>query len=148
KEDLFRAILRQHVERMSAAAYLRTSGKTDLAAGLKAYANRALAYSLEGDYLAINRLVYSASHQFPEIGMASSEGTLFGIEQIAEFIEQCAKEDGMPCRDSRVPAEMFTMLMRGWHGCVMLSNRTVSEKERKRWVEAMVDGLIAGRQGW
>jgi TetR/AcrR family transcriptional repressor of mexJK operon len=135
KEALFRAIMRQHVESMSAAAYLRRSAKTDLSRGLKAYANRALAYSLEGDYLELNRLIYSASHQFPEIGEASREA-------------QCAIEDRIACRDPRVPAEMFTMLLRGWHSSVLVAIRTVPIKERAAWVEEMVDCLVAGRQGW
>lgn len=148
KEELFRAIMRQQIERMSAATYLRANGGTDLRKGLVAYANRALAYSLEGDLLAINRLIYSASDQFPEIGHAAMESTNLGIAQVADFIRQCAEEDDIACRDPRVPAEAFTLLLRGWYGCVMLGNRTVTVEERESWVENMVACLIGGRASW
>lgn len=148
KGDLFRAIMHQQIERMSATTYLRADGGTDLRKGLTAYANRALAYSLEGDLLAINRLIYSVSGQFPEIDHAAMESTKLGIAQVAEFIRQCADADGVPCRDPRVPAEAFTLLLRGWYGCVMLSNRTVAVTERESWVESMVGCLIGGRAAW
>lgn len=147
-EQLFRAIMGQQIERMSAAAYLHSKGRPDLRAGLTRYANRALAFSLEGDFLEINRLIYSASHMLPEIGAAATESTRLGIELIAAFIIECAEADGMECRNPRIPAELFNVALRGWFGNAMLDNRTVSPGEREAWVEGMVNCFIAGRAGW
>lgn len=147
-EHLFRAIMGQQIERMSAAAYLHAEGRPDLKAGLTRYANRALAFSLEGDFLEINRLIYSASHVLPEIGAAATESTRLGTELITAFIIECAEADGVECRNPEVPAELFNVALRGWYGNAMLDKRTVSASEREAWVDNMVDCLIAGRQGW
>lgn len=147
-EQLFRAIMGQQIERMSAAAYLHAEGRPDLKAGLTRYANRALAFSLEGDFLEINRLIYSASHMLPEIGAAATESTRLGIELITAFIIECAEADGVPCHKPQIPAEVFNVALRGWYGNVMLNNRSVPAREREEWVDGMVHCLIAGRAGW
>jgi len=148
KEDLFRAIMTQQVARMAAASTLPADGAPDLAAGLIAYGNRALGYSLEGELLEINRLITSTAGQFPEVAAAAAEATGIGIAQIAAFIARCGEADGLPCRDPQVPAECFILLLRGWHGRVMLGGVVASAQERERWVEAMVRTLIAGRAAW
>lgn len=147
-EQLFHAIMGKQIERMSAAEYLHAEGPPDLRAGLSRYANRALAYSLEGDFLEINRLIYSASHVLPEIGAAATESTRLGIELVTAFIVECAEADGLACRNPRLPAELFNVALRGWFGNAMLENRKVSASEREAWVEGMVECLIAGRAGW
>lgn len=148
KEALFRAIVTEQIGRMSAAASLDAEGTPDLKAGLRAYANRALSYSLEGDYLHVNRLIYGAANQFPEVARAALESTRTGISHIARFIERCAEADGITCRRPDVPAEAFILLLRGWYGHAFLREQAVSAAERERWVNAMVDLLVAGRARW
>jgi AcrR family transcriptional regulator len=148
KGDLFRAIMNQHINRMGAVSYLKSNTPPDLKRGLMAFANRALTYSLEGEFLEVNRLIYSTPHQFPEIGAAAAETTRVGIEQITEFIRQCAQVDQIPCQDPEMAAQTFILLLRGWSGLIMLTNRTVSAAEREAWVEATVRNLIEGRKGW
>ncbi|WP_052223047.1 TetR/AcrR family transcriptional regulator [Novosphingobium malaysiense] len=148
KEALFRAIMTQQIARMSAAASLDTDDAPDLKAGLKAYANRALSYSLEGDYLDVNRLIYGASSQFPEVARAALESTRVGIEQITAFIARCADADGIPCRNPQTPAECFILLLRGWYSHAFLREESVTVAERENWTDAMVDLLVAGRTSW
>jgi len=148
KEALFQAIMTQQIAKMSAAASLDSDGPPDLRAGLKAYANRALSYSLEGDFLDVNRLIYGASHQFPEVARAARESTTVGIEQIAGFIERCAEADRIACRQPEKPAEFFILLLRGWYGHAFLRDTPVPRAEREAWVDAMVDTLVAGRTAW
>ncbi|MCT2399931.1 TetR/AcrR family transcriptional regulator [Novosphingobium mangrovi (ex Huang et al. 2023)] len=148
KEALFQAIMTQQIARMAAATSLGSQDAPDLGAGLKAYANRALSYSLEGDYLEVNRLVYGAANQFPEVARAAIESTRVGIEQITDFIRHCAQADGIACRRPEVPAECFILLLRGWYGFAILRDEQVTQAEREAWVDGMVGTLIAGRAHW
>ena len=64
KEELFQAIMKQQISRMSAITSLHFDGPPNLRKGLIAYANRALSYSLEGDFLEVNRLIYALATRF------------------------------------------------------------------------------------
>jgi len=149
KEELFRAIMHHQIDDLAAASLLRPdAGKPDIKEGLKSYANRALEFSLRGEMLEVNRLIYSESHRFPELGTAASETTALGIGHISDFIRQCAAADGLPCKDPGAVAEAFIFLLRGWYGNVMLTNRNVSRAAREKWVERAVDTLISARADW
>ncbi|MET1754478.1 TetR/AcrR family transcriptional regulator [Novosphingobium sp. RD2P27] len=147
KEELFRAIMTQQVERLSVIRTLTASPAFNLAEGLKAYANRTLAISLEGDLLAVNRLIYSEAHRFPELGLAAAERTQVGIAQIAWFIEQCNHPERTVLAEPRDNAEAFILLLRGWYVNAMLSSREVTADEREQWVGRMVPVFIAGCRG-
>ncbi|WP_236554923.1 TetR/AcrR family transcriptional regulator [Novosphingobium sp. 9U] len=144
KDELFRAIMRQQVERLSVIATLTGSAPLNLEAGLKAYANRTLAISLSGDLMAVNRLIYSEAHRFPELGLAAAERTQVGIAQVAWFIKQCSAASGLGSNDCHTAAEAFILLLRGWYVNAMLSSREISGEERESWVERVVPVFIAG----
>jgi AcrR family transcriptional regulator len=149
KEDLFRAIVQQQIERLSAVTALRSrKGPLGLTEGLKAYGNRTLEISLEGDLLEVNRLIYSESARFPELGTAAAERSQRGITDAAAFIAACAEGEGIPCRDPQAVATAFIFMLRGWYVDVLLSNRPISVRERQRWVETAVTMLMAGRADW
>jgi AcrR family transcriptional regulator len=149
KEQLFRAIIEQQIERLAATTTLQAdAGRLDLARGLKSYANRALAASLQGDLLEVNRLVYSESRRFPELGAATVEMSELGIRQISEFIRQCAAADNIPCRDPVGVAEVFILMLRGWYVNAMLTNRKVAAARREAWVERAARTLLAAREDW
>ncbi len=149
KEALFRAIMHRQIDGFSAVAALRSAkGRPDLTSGLKAYGNRTLEISLEGDLLQVNRLIYSESGRFPELGQAAADRSQLGIDDIAAFIAACAEADGMACRAPRAVAEAFIFMLRGWYVDVLLTNRPVPVRERQRWVETAVNALIAGRADW
>lgn len=148
KDALFQAIMAQQIERMSADTSLRFEGPPDLRKGLAAYADRALTYSLEGDYLEVNRLIYGSASRFPAVAAAAMNSTRVGIAQIGEFIARCAEADGIPCRNPRVPAKCFILMIRGWYGYAIVDERAVTKRERNRWIDEMVDTLMAGRANW
>ena len=148
KEELFQAIMTQQIRRMSAATSLQFTGPPDLRKGLVAYANRALSYSLTGDFLEVNRLVYGCASRFPEIAAAAMESTRLGVAQISDFIRRCAEADDIPCRRPEIPAECFVLLLRGWYGYAIVAKEPEMAATREQWVEDMVDTLIAGRGGW
>lgn len=149
KEELFAAIMRREIERLAPQTSLGLNeAPGSLERGLIAYAERALASSLEGDLLEVNRLVYSEASRFPELGQAASEATRIGVAQIALYIGLCAKAEGIPCRDPEAPAEVFIHMLRGWYANVMLTNRAVTARERRDWVTRAVHALIAGRANW
>jgi AcrR family transcriptional regulator len=149
KEDLFRAIVQQQIERLSAVTALRSrKGPPSLADGLKAYGNRTLEISLEGDLLEVNRLIYSESARFPELGTAAAERSQQGIADVASFIASCAEAEAIACRDPQSVATAFIFMLRGWYVDGLLSNRAISVRERQRWVDTAVTMLLAGRAEW
>lgn len=149
KEELFRAIMHRQIEGLSAVTALRSpKGPLDMAQGLKAYGNRTLAISLEGDLLQVNRLIYSESGRFPELGLAAAERSQVGVDDVAAFIRACAEGEGRPCRDPRAVAAAFIFMLRGWYVDVLLTNREISVRERQRWVDTAVHALMAGRADW
>lgn len=149
KEELFKAIMREQVNRLGGETTLKLHvGKGDIAAGLRAYANRMLDISLHGDLLEVNRLITSESHRFPELGLTAAERTAIGIGQVADFIRHSAQADGLPCRDPEAAAQAFIMMIRGWYVNVMLTNRPVPAPEREAWVERTVHALISARHEW
>jgi AcrR family transcriptional regulator len=149
KEELFRAIMQRQTEHLAAQTTLTSAaGLLRLVEGLNSYANTMLVTSLEGDLLAVNRLIYSESHRFPELGIAAAERTEMGISQIAWFITHCAEADGVACRDAHAVAEVFILMLRGWYVNVMLTNRVVEAAERETWVRQAVQLLVAARAAW
>ena len=149
KEELFRAIVSAQIERLSPSASLRSdAGPLALEQGLISYANHMLKLSLQGDLLGVDRLIYSESCQFPELGAAAAERTELGIRRISGFIRECAVSDGIPCRDPKAIAEAFIFMIRGWYVNVMLSNRKVSSAQRENWVKRAVHSLLAARSDW
>lgn len=150
KADLFRAIIIQQIDRLSPSASLQSEGGRALAleAGLRSYANQMLAVSLQGDVLGVNRLIYSESHRFPELGVAATERTALGIARISDFVRTCARNAGRTCSDPRGIAEAFIFMIRGWYVNVVLTNRDVPVAERERWVKRAVRALVCGQNDW
>ena len=149
KEHLFRAILKKQIQRYSPWASLDVdSVSPNLERGLKNYANRTLELSLKNDEVAVNHLIYTEINRFPELGEAAAERTAMGIERVAEFIRKCSQAEDMPCKDPQGIAEVFIHMLRGWYINVMLSNREVTEKQRKQWVNGAVKSLMLAREDW
>jgi AcrR family transcriptional regulator len=145
KVALLRAIVERQTEAHAAVTALRSpKGPHDLAAGLKAYANRTLEISLGGELLHLNRLIYGEAGRFPELGRAAAERTQRGIDDVAVFIRTCADAANLPCRDARGLAEAFIFMLRGWYVDVLLAGRGASARERQRWVDTAVGVLLAG----
>ncbi len=149
KAELFRAIIYAQIDHLSPEASLRAGeSPVNLEQGLMSYANHMLAISLQGDLLGVNRLIYSESYRFPELGAAAAERTALGIKRIAGFIRACATADGLPCKDPTGVAEAFILMIRGWYVNVILTNGTVSTAQRERWVKRAVHTLVSAREDW
>src|SRR5205085_9894883 len=130
KESLFRAIMREQIKRLGRTRVLKLLNTCDdLATGLEEYANHMLDLSLKGGLLKVNRLIYSESDRFPELGAAAAERSRLGISEVAAFIERCAVNDNIPCQDAESVAEAFICMTRGWYTDAMLRNRTVPPGE-------------------
>jgi TetR/AcrR family transcriptional regulator, mexJK operon transcriptional repressor len=149
KEQLFRAIMRQQIERLSAATSRSPHPvRLKLEKVLMAYANHMLEMSLSGDLLEVNRLIYGESHRFPELGSAAEERTELGVQQVAALIRDHARADRFPCSDPEGIAEAFIHMLRGWYVNVLLTNTKVPAAQREQWVARAVHALISGRRDW
>ena len=149
KDELFRAIIRQQIERVAETMPLGSSkAYYDLEEGLENYANRTLEISLESSFIEVNRLIYSEARRFPELGVAAAERNQVGIEQLSEFIRYRAEADGIPCKDPNTVAEVLLFLMRGWYLNAMLTNSVIPTPDREDWVRRSIRTLIASRSEW
>lgn len=149
KEQLFRAIMQHEIQRLDAATALQPGGRRPgIEEGLKAYADHMLRLNLQGDLLAVNRLIASEAHRFPEVAAAAAERAELGIRRISAFIRECAVADKLPCRDPEAVAEAFIFMLRGWHAHAMLLNRKLSNAHRQRWIARTVHALVASRGQW
>lgn len=149
KEQLFRAIMRQQIDRLSASTPRDPQPvRLNFEKGLVAYANRMLAVSLRGDLLEVNRLIFSEAHRFPELGAAADERTTLGIRQVADLIRKWATADRIACRDPEGIAEAFIHMLRGWYMNVVLTNAKVPDAQREQWVRRAVHALISARRDW
>jgi TetR/AcrR family transcriptional regulator, mexJK operon transcriptional repressor len=141
--------MRDEIQRLDAATVLSPGGRRPpLAHGLRAYASHMLELNLRGDLLAVNRLIASEAHRFPELAAAASERAELGIARISAYIADCAQDDGLPCRDPSAVAAAFIFMLRGWHAYAMLAGHKLAAKDRERWVERAVHTLIAARHEW
>lgn len=149
KEELFRAIIHAQIDLLAPSTSLQADDvRPDLEQGLMSYANHMLELNLQGDFLGVNRLIYSESYRFSELGAAAAERTKLGIKRISTFIRDCAVQDKIPCSDPDGIADVFIQMIRGWHVNVMLTNREVSATEREAWVTRAVHTLLTGRKDW
>ena len=149
KQELFSAIMTRQIEQVSPASLLQPlDGKLNLEHGLKTYANHSLKLSLESENMAVNRLMYSESYRFPELGEAAAERTRLGIRRIAAFIGECAAADAIPCGDPEAIAEVFILMNRGWYIDIMLTNRRTTTRDRENWVNRAVHSLLSSRDQW
>jgi TetR/AcrR family transcriptional repressor of mexJK operon len=149
KAELFQAIISQQSEGLSAGTVLHPGGaEVKLEEGLRAYAVRTLELSFEGELLQVNRLIYSESHRFPELGAAAAQRTEVGIRQIAAFIAECAVRDGVACRDPVGIATAFIFMLRGWYVNVMLTNEVIGKMAIRRFADEAVRAILSGREDW
>lgn len=149
KEELFRAIVLQQIDDSSPSQLLKSEvGALNLEEGLKSYAKQMVKLNLHGELLGVNRLIYSESQRFPELGAAAAERTALGVKRISQFIRDCAIADGIGCKDPDIVAEVFILTLRGWFVNVLLSNRKVTAAAREAWIERAVNLLLSDRTNW
>lgn len=149
KQALFLAIMNAQIQQSSPSTTLQAeAGVMGLEQGLSAYASHILKHSLFGELRGVDRLIYSESHQFPELAQAAQERTERGVKRLQVFIRDCAERDGVPCQNPRMVAENFIFMIRGWYADIVLSNREVTVAECDRWVNKAVQTIVHGRTGW
>jgi AcrR family transcriptional regulator len=148
KAALFRAIIDDEINNSSNGFPHESPVARSLESALRLYAERALAESVSGEILQLNRLIYSEAERFPELGQAAAERSRIGVQQVSQFIREYAIKDAIPCRDPEPPAELFTTLLRGFYSDAMRRGKPVSTSEIKSWLRRMLKIFLAGRAYW
>ena len=148
KADLFRAIIDEQI-RLTGVGFRHSGPKPKTLEGvLRAFAERALQDSLSEEIVQLNRLIYSEAGRFPELGEAAWARSQVGVRQVTEIIREYAAKEDAPCQDPEAAARMFTTLLRGFYGDVMLTGRPAGPAEVKAWVQTMLKVFLAGRSNW
>lgn len=148
KADLFRAIIDDQIQRAGGGVrHLGPKPKT-LEAMLRLYAERALDDSLSDEIMQLNRLIYSEAGRFPELGEAAWVRSRTGVQQVCGLIREYAAKSGVACRDPEGAAEIFTTLLRGFYGDVMLRGRAPTVAEIKAWTRKMLKVFLAEPRNW
>jgi AcrR family transcriptional regulator len=133
KADLFRAVIDNEITHTSVVTRpIRPQART-LEAILRIFIERALRFSLSDEVIQLNRLVYSESERFPELGHAVLSRSSTGMEHIAAIIRDFEIAEGMPCQDPDGAAEMLVTLIRGFYADVMQRAEAATLAEIKNW---------------
>ncbi len=149
KADLLRAIVARQIAGVEAQLRPLSGGPDEaLEEQLRTYLNVSLKRSLDPDMRAINRLILAESSRFPELGDAAAKRFKVGVQHIAVLIEASAARDGTPCRNPKSAAGLLLCTMYGWYMFVMISNRTVTAKQRSECIDGAIANLMAGRDAW
>jgi TetR/AcrR family transcriptional regulator, mexJK operon transcriptional repressor len=149
KDQLFRAIMRHQIDRVATATSRDLQpDRASCERSLETFANHMLEISLRGDLLEVNRLIFSESHRFPELGKLAAERTTLGIRQVTDLIGKWAAADRISCKDPEGIAEAFIHMLRGWYMNAVLTNTKVSTALRKQWVKRAVHALMSARREW
>lgn len=115
---------------------------------LRAYTDVALRTSLNKEELAINRLIMAEAYQFPELGETALGRFKVGLQSVTRIIEVFAGRDRIPCRNPRAAAEVFLYSMYGWYTLAIATNRNVTDKEYKSWIDNVIRVFVASRNEW
>lgn len=148
KADLFRAIIDDQIRQTDVRFRLPGPKPKTLEAMLRAFSERALQDSLSEEIIQLNRLIYSEAGRFPELGEAAWMRSHVGVQQVADWIREYAAKEDEPCRDPEAAARVFTTLLRGFYGDVMLKGRIAAVAEIKAWTQDMLKVFLAGRSHW
>ena len=149
KAALFRAIVAAQIESWDTGIYhTPIDDQGTLGETLLAYGDVVLRAGMTPDFIQLNRLLYSESGRFPELGSIAEARFKLGIQFVAGTIRTFAERDHVPCRDPLAAAEIFLTMLTGWCSTVVLTNRAVVPSERQAWLDRAVQGFLASRSIW
>lgn len=148
KADLFRAIIDDQIRQTDVRFRHPGPRPRTLEGMLRAFTERALQDSLSEEIIQLNRLIYAEAGRFPELGAMAWRRSHIGVQQVADWIREYAVTEDTPCRDPEAAADMFTTLLRGFYGDVMLKGRVEAVGEIKAWTLRMLKVFLAGRANW
>jgi len=149
KKELFLAIIQRLIDSNLISHLLDIeNGTIGLESGLKAYGNRALEVGSQRLVRGLDRLICSEAHRFPELGEAAIRHIDSAIAKIAAFIEECAVEEGIPCRNPKAQAHIFIRLLRGFQLESLHTDKEIAPDRRKAFVDQAVHTMLCSRKDW
>lgn len=148
KADLLRALIDEQIRRTGGGIRHVGPQPKSLEAMLRIFAEQSLKDSLSSETLPLNRIIYSESERFPELGEVARNRSRTGIQQVSQYIRDYAVKDQIPCRDPDFVAEMFTSVARGWYIEMMLRKEPVTHAEIKSWTQRMTKWFLESRLKW
>ena len=148
KGDLLKALIDEQIRRTGGEIRHVGPKPKSLETMLRIFAEQSLKDSLSSETLPLNRIIYSESERFPELGEVARSRAQTGIQQISRYIRDFAIKDQIPCRDPDFVAEMFTSVTRGWYFDMMLRKEPVTDGEIRSWTQRMTKWFVANRPNW
>jgi AcrR family transcriptional regulator len=146
KEELYAAVIRKSVDSL----LMRAAGEPDRAGPIEAtlirigveLSRRALAPAA----VALNRLVTSETHQFPQLALTLHESAIHTRELIADIFSNAMRERQIRPADASFLAEQFLYAVVDGHTrSLILSGKTArSDKELRERVVAAVELFLDG----
>lgn len=148
KGDLLRALIDEQIRRTGGGIRHVGPKPKSLETMLRIFAEQSLKDSLSSETLPLNRIIYSESGRFPELGEVARTRSRTGIQQVSQYIRDYAIKDQIPCRDPDFVAEMFISITRGWYIETMLRKQPVTDAEIKSWTQRMTKWFVENRHDW
>lgn len=149
KVELFRAIVHEQTRRWGSGFGRPPTPRFDtLEETLFAYGEVIINAGFTREFMEINRLIYSESERFPELGEAVAPRFQLGALTVVRYIERFAEADGVPAADPESAAERFMAMTSGWSYQCILTNNIPSVEERREWLTRTVRIFMASRATW
>lgn len=148
KADLFRATVAYTLERIGSKRLTTERDTDDLQLGLARHGYDLLRVAFSQLWLSYERLVYAEGGKFPELIDGIGTRVEVVIRKVAAFIDECARRDGVDCKDPDGISTIYVMALRGYYTAAILSQKVPSQADSHAYVDMLVGTLMAGRASW
>lgn len=149
KGDLFRAMVeRQMKEWGNGARNTAIAPEASLEDLLLIYGDISLRAGTSPDFIQLNRLLYSESGRFPELGVIARDRMNVGVGYLAEEIRRRAERDGATVQNPANMARFYLTLLAGWTSNAILSDTLPSVRDREDWLREAVGVLMRSLDIW
>jgi len=149
KEALFIAMMRKMIEGdLSTQIRADPSPSRSLADMLREFSYRSLQISLDPVHYGVIRLIYGESHRFPELRKAGEQLAQTSVSGILNILAGYAEREGLVFRNPEIPARSLTLMLRGFHLDVLLSENKVLNKARRREIDQFIALIVGTMDDW
>lgn len=148
KADIFRAIIDDEIKTSSGRMSLIFDEAATLEELLLEFAEATIQCNMYSDVMQINRLIYSESMRFPELGAAAWASTRMRVDIITQTIAKYAELENIPCKSPEQAADTFTTLLRGINSDLLLRGTPPVEEDVLADMRPKIALFLAGRKDW
>ena len=135
KAELFKAMVAsQTADWGNGPRSTRIDPDADLRDFLLAYGAIAVRAGMSADFININRLLFSESGRFPELGQIAEVRLDLGLGYLTREIRSQALREGLDVANPAETAQLFLAILNGWLATAILTNHLPDQDQRDAWI--------------